>query len=250
MPAVDIDGDLSDWPASLPSYRLNSVSATSLEDSADFQGQFRIGYNSVHNALFVSLEIEDDVTVLDLPNARVRMRDSGGFALLPVHSAAPAEHFGVWDDSTRPFMGFPTKQVEKTVCAMRGSKRRRSPFLRMEAGCSWPRHGPDRTEQGLVTCRRRSRCRWRPARFRFLHQLGKSVGGFTGTAWSEISCWCRKTEPFGTIEGKVAWTDDEGEAPPRQVRIVSEADSSFHIRTVTDRNGCFMAALPGRFRTQ
>ena len=68
MSSVSIDGDLSDWPVSLPYYPLEAFHVSPPEGIADFQGRFRIGYNTAENALYISTEVHDDVTVLDLPH--------------------------------------------------------------------------------------------------------------------------------------------------------------------------------------
>ena len=51
-------------------------------------------------------------------------------------------------------------------------------------------------------------------------------------------------DAMGTLEGHVAWTEDDGQTPPRHVRIESDAASSFHIRLDTESYGRYTATLP------
>ena len=109
MPSVDIDGDLSDWPVSLPVYKLESLDNGAPQDSTDSQCRFRVGYNIAENAFFVGLEVEDDTTTLELPGSPIR--DNGGFALSPLHSTGGAEQYGISEG--RYFLAFRAKTVEK-----------------------------------------------------------------------------------------------------------------------------------------
>ncbi len=140
-------------------------------------------------------------------------------------------------------MGFPTKQVEKRFvqCAVRREEGRHSYEWKLDvAGLDMGQIEPNKVWSLAVVVVDADGDQRDSVSF---ISWGKASEGYGYSLVGDILL-VPKTEPFGTIEGQVAWTDDEGEAPPRQVRIVSEADSSFHIRTVTDRNGCFMAALP------
>lgn len=56
---IRIDGDLSDWPAQLPRYRVNSRIVDPPTDPRDCSGEFRVGYSEVENALYVAVEVED-----------------------------------------------------------------------------------------------------------------------------------------------------------------------------------------------
>ena len=117
MDSVKIDGELSDWPAFLPYYTLNAFQANPPEDAADFQGRFRIGYNAPDGAFYVSVEVEDDATVLDFPDSLVTTRrtpyhrDGAGFFLAPLH-ASGSMPFSVWEDSSQ-HRAFRSAHVEK-----------------------------------------------------------------------------------------------------------------------------------------
>ena len=64
--SITIDADLSDWPEELAKYPIRLLdSGEPPQDEADFQGFFRVGYNTVENALYIAMEIQDDSIVLD-----------------------------------------------------------------------------------------------------------------------------------------------------------------------------------------
>ena len=63
--AITVDGDLSDWPASLRQYPISyperGDSPQSLED---LQANFRIGYNQEEQLLYVAVHVQDESIVL------------------------------------------------------------------------------------------------------------------------------------------------------------------------------------------
>ena len=63
---ITVDGDLSDWPEGMREYPIELPEAgVAPKDSLDFQGAFRIGYNSEENALYVAVEVQDESVVID-----------------------------------------------------------------------------------------------------------------------------------------------------------------------------------------
>ena len=62
---IVIDGDLADWPAELPRHpvRMNGESEV-VEQSESFAAGFRAGYDAAENAVYIALEVVDDVHVV------------------------------------------------------------------------------------------------------------------------------------------------------------------------------------------
>jgi len=67
---ITIDGDLSDWPAHLPTYAIELTEyGLSPSDTSDFQAHFRSGYNEETNSLFIAVEVVDESVVIDTASA-------------------------------------------------------------------------------------------------------------------------------------------------------------------------------------
>jgi|GEM_PF-1237096 len=63
---ITLDGDLSDWPANLTSYPIDTPQAgPPPRDVDDFEGSFRVGYNLAENAFYLAIKIRDESIVLD-----------------------------------------------------------------------------------------------------------------------------------------------------------------------------------------
>lgn len=63
---ITIDGDLSDWPDDMPRYPVTrTVMGEPPASTEDFRAWFRVGYSAQENALYVAVEVSDDVLVVD-----------------------------------------------------------------------------------------------------------------------------------------------------------------------------------------
>ncbi|MDP6496169.1 MAG: penicillin-binding protein, partial [Dehalococcoidia bacterium] len=61
---IVVDGDLSDWPAAMRRYSIELVEEGDVPtDGADYQGDFRIGFNEQENALYIAVEVQDESVV-------------------------------------------------------------------------------------------------------------------------------------------------------------------------------------------
>ncbi|MEM6771819.1 MAG: hypothetical protein AAF597_14645, partial [Bacteroidota bacterium] len=61
---VTIDGDLSDWPASVRTFPIaGKMWGNDLSSEEDLSANFRVGYSKDDNTLFLAVVIEDDVTI-------------------------------------------------------------------------------------------------------------------------------------------------------------------------------------------
>ena len=65
---IALDGDLSDWPATLTAYPLHFPEyGEAPRDQADFQGWFRLGYNEAENDLYLAVEVQDESVMATAP---------------------------------------------------------------------------------------------------------------------------------------------------------------------------------------
>jgi len=70
--AIQIDGDLSDWPADMVRYPLRTKVIThgtglehaDLNESTDLSPQYRVGYDPDENLIYVAVEVRDDQLVV------------------------------------------------------------------------------------------------------------------------------------------------------------------------------------------
>ncbi|MEM9821743.1 MAG: sugar-binding protein, partial [Bacteroidota bacterium] len=63
---LQIDGDLSDWPKSIPSYALDQIPfGQAVKDGADFKAHFQVAYNLDQQFLYVAMTVMDDVHYVD-----------------------------------------------------------------------------------------------------------------------------------------------------------------------------------------
>jgi ligand-binding sensor domain-containing protein/signal transduction histidine kinase len=63
---IALDGDLADWPASARRYPIALTGyGMRPRNEADYRGDFRIGYNTAENALYLAVEVRDESAVID-----------------------------------------------------------------------------------------------------------------------------------------------------------------------------------------
>jgi hypothetical protein len=69
---ITVDGDLSDWPKGLQTYRIERIEfGDKLTGKDDLNSHFRIAYNASERALYLAVEVSDDSLVLDGPGQPV-----------------------------------------------------------------------------------------------------------------------------------------------------------------------------------
>ncbi len=65
LSGIVIDGELADWPAELPRYAVRTNGdREAVEQNDSFAASFRAGYNPAERAVYIALEIVDDVHVV------------------------------------------------------------------------------------------------------------------------------------------------------------------------------------------
>ncbi len=66
MEEITLDGKLSEWPKDMQRYPIkNAELGEAPKNDEDFQGNFRIGYNSDKNEIYVAMEITDESVIIE-----------------------------------------------------------------------------------------------------------------------------------------------------------------------------------------
>ncbi len=84
---IKIDGDLSDWPSNLPTYRIDHYENDAKADhKTDNQASFRVGFSKKEKALYIAVEIIDDHYVLNPENPVYNLHDLHVLYIDPEHT--------------------------------------------------------------------------------------------------------------------------------------------------------------------
>lgn len=89
---ISIDGNLEDWPGEMITFPIDNVSPifhkrTPPEGPEDFTANFRVGYNSNENVLYVAVVVtDDDVVVAPIEEADIKNQDACGIYIDADHS--------------------------------------------------------------------------------------------------------------------------------------------------------------------
>ncbi len=62
---INIDGDLDDWPVDIEFYSITQPGFGEVKDDEDMSASFRVGYNVSEGALYLALEVIDDIHIAD-----------------------------------------------------------------------------------------------------------------------------------------------------------------------------------------
>lgn len=84
---ITIDGNLSDWPANIRKYSIQTfTSQTKPTSASDFSGYFQVGYRADNRSLYISFVINDDDFIEDTSeNVRYNSQDCLELCLDAVH---------------------------------------------------------------------------------------------------------------------------------------------------------------------
>lgn len=71
MDGITIDGQLHDWPSDIATYKLEfCFYGEPPRDDKDFNASFRLGYNMKEQALYLSVEVRDEIYHIDTSSSR------------------------------------------------------------------------------------------------------------------------------------------------------------------------------------
>ena len=253
---ITIDGDLSDWPEEISRYPLHHHNfGVPLREEADFRGIFRVGYSEPENALYVAVEVEDDVLILDplegMPDFNAQ--DGCEIYLDDLHQeddSVPAEYV-IWGRKRRRFYAdspAPWKGVEAEVqCQERACwyewridiDAASDAQVQIQSGTAlgfdlafW-----DRDQDGSA-----SQVVW-----------GRGRGIQKNIHTNELGDLILVPEiaETGTVRGRIQWEDMEEGTSWGKVRIRSTVSERLWVQLKTDRKGLYEAELPvGTYRVE
>jgi len=240
---ITVDGDLSDWPRDLVQYPIRHVEAgDSVQDEADLQGHFRIGYSEEENALYIAVESHDESTVVDpASSADWSAQDGCEIYIGLVHGRENAwgEQYFVRGES----LGVPGSEARMADFA--AAVQRDSRSQRYEWRIDIERLGEGNT------------------RVRDDMSLGMDVvlcdrdddGSFSWVAWGTGVDKRNNTTRLGdvvlvagptrtgTVSGKAAWASGQPIAYV-PIRVESQRTDRLWVHAETDREGEFAVAMP------
>jgi len=264
---IQVDANLSDWPAHLPKYAIfRHLVAAQPVDAEDFSGEFRVGYDEVENALYVALEVKDadqgdlatdwirvyeydfGVVWLRIPGLDQRASPLLGFTVVANHGATPIMiPRGSWETSTALPAHFEAAVIRQgnawqaeyriDIGSLTDGKHRLSPGQTIEFNISlW---GTDYLRGG---------------------QAPELAPQNEGLAWVSSAAPHQRDgrgevlllppQPsLGRLAGQVRLWDGQPPGTPKKVRIESETTPQTVLHALTDREGGFGLELPvGRYR--
>jgi signal transduction histidine kinase/ligand-binding sensor domain-containing protein/CheY-like chemotaxis protein len=243
LSGITVDGCLDDWPADLPRYDVDLVEVGVPPRAAqDFQGWFRLGYDAATQRLFVGLETQDESVVAPAAVHTWNSEDSCELYLGVPHDGAVATQFVGQSAAAVASHGGSAVQVQTTRQA-RGMVFEWS--LPLPAAALPPPGGARALAFDAVLCDRDadgsfSWMAWGRGIAKSGHAEGRGDLLLVDSALRLGRVDCRVRRP----------QDDSGDLPGMMVRV-GAADSSWWVRTATDRHGACQLALPaGDYRIE
>jgi len=246
---ITVDGDLAEWPEGMVTYPISVVgSGQRPRDEADYQGWFRIGYSSAENVLYLAVEMQDEYAAIDTSaDAAWYNRDGCVISVDAPHQegdSPPAVYamLGGKPGPDAPYGGAQVTEIDVGVQRWSGAHRyewridvqeRTAGRVRLRPGMSV---GMGITLYDTDAGGSRSSMIWGGDWRRWFHsdRLGDIV--LVGAQ-------------RGTLQGRVRWSDGEGDLRNIPVRVRSQEAPDLWVHVITDTHGGFSLDLPpGRYR--
>ena len=243
---ITIDGDFSDWPASVPRVPLGLNlygSPASAED--DFEADYRVGFNEANMKLYVALRVRDDSVHIESTEHEAvawNTHDGCGIAFNVDHGAdgATAGFFGLRGEE--PSIGGINGDVATTnqLSAGAGIRRYEFSFDLKELGLDdlsqpmtfvWSVVAMDKDEDGSFSV-----WFWSPEINKMVSQerLGDLIVG---------------ARDFGTVQGELANEQVRDQLGPLLIDFHSLTDQKLNLRFLSERGGKYQIKLPtGKYR--
>ncbi|MBI4311372.1 MAG: carboxypeptidase regulatory-like domain-containing protein, partial [Chloroflexi bacterium] len=248
---ITVDGDLSDWPAGMRRYAVLLCEVGNKPTGAeDFQGEFRLGYSRLENALYLALEVRDESTVIDSVSMPTGWKDWNTEDGCEVHMEVGHGEEGLpffqyvlyGNDAKVIFESMRTLALEHVKVRVQREPGHHRYEWRLDVGGA--SQGRVRLGPGTV--------------------LGFDVavcdkdadGSFTWANWGrgvakEQSAERRgdivlveEEKQAGTLRGRAQWTDAGQALTHAKIRLQSMASKALWVQTETDREGRFAMELP------
>ena len=247
---IAIDGDLSDWPAGMRRYSISLAEVGNrIASTADFQGEFRIGYSQAENALYLALEVGDDSTVIDSLVRPAGWEDwdieDGCEVYVDVghgEGDKPAFEYVVYGNDRKGFEFVRTLTRQHVEVEVWREPGRHLYEWRIDIGSmgqEQPRLKPGAVLSfDVAVCDR------------------DADGSFSWVAWGRGVTKDKYTErrgdvvlvgrdgQIGELRGEAQWSGAGRALTHAKIRIQSAFSEALRVRTETDREGRFAVELP------
>ncbi len=264
---MQIDADLSDWPAHLPKYEVRAHFCAALPvDAGDLSGEFRLGYDEGANALYVAIEAQDAERGNPATDWIAFMAQDIAVVWVRCPGMAP---------SPSPMLGFAVNLDEQTakdqqvqsIQLLRGAWESSSAMARhfevaaLHQGEQW--QCEYRIDVGDMTQGRHSLVPDQTLKFNVsLWSIDHPPGG---RPHNELTAWVASAAPnqsdgwgevllvrsnaaLGRLAGRVRLWDGQPPGMVKKVRIQAESGHRTVAHARTDRAGRFEVELPaGRY---
>ena len=241
---ITIDGNLDDWPDEIRRYPIAFVEyGDPIEDPADFEGSFRIGYNTAENALYLAIEVHDESATKSW-----NWQETDGCNVYIDSSHAET------DSTADQFITYgynQTSRVSKQAVAWEWKRRD-------NLTCYEWRFNVDKIGGNAVRLKSGMTLGWDMA---LCDKDGD--GSFSWVAWgrgadkrgSQEKCGdvvlMAPGQSTGWLKGRVTWQNAAPEAAGENVLIQSLDSNDLWIRTRANRDGVYGIELPeGRFQVK
>lgn len=229
LDGVTIDGDLSDWPPSLPAYSIRHVGYGQKPDTkADASATFRVGFDTVGRQICIAVDVSDDSTVND-----DTAWNSGDNCAIFFHWDNSAEHSdvqtfghhgpGILELATGGRVGMQTSAAQAVY-------EWRIPLKEAAVGkrlIGFDIAVNDKDDDGSFSC-----LTWGVGmeKDRFASRLGDLV-------------LIESADYASTLAGKMRWNGPSKTVYP-DVRVTSSLADGFTLQLSCNENGCYAATLP------
>lgn len=239
LDAVTIDGDLSDWPESMPYYEINDCQAgDDPQSEADVSATFRVGYNVEEQSIYVAVEVDDDSPVLGSKWDRDWATQDGNEIYLDEEhrkNNAQVKQLSFYGER----LAYRPKNVHAEAGTSSGKRVyewqvRTDEVITAGKSIGFDVSVADKDEDGTFS--------W------------LAWGKGTQKAWFGDRCGnlllVDPNTQFGTVTGKVEWKDASGKHLPR-ICLQSLRDAGLRPRIACDSEGNYSAKLPvGKYLIQ
>ncbi len=258
---IQIDGDLSDWPAGLPRYRLGTqVIGSRPTDATDCSAWFRLAYGETNQTLFVALEVQDadraeppenPISLFGSELAIVLARFPAGEAeLAPLGFMQGEQGSSLVTACANGDWIYTAPGHFKAVLERQGSRWRVEyaiDFQDLAQGKQ--RAGPNRIAEFNVWLCDEDRLETSTTN-RQTTVLGWVNGNALHRRDGRGDVWLLPAKAtLGRLAGRVVFGDGQAPGTEHRVRIQAETAPECVVHALTDRAGYFAADLPvGRYR--
>jgi len=245
MDPITLDGDLSDWSADLPIYKLGQVLV------GDTKARFRLAYNAADQALYVAMEVEDDTHILDEDSVDTwYLKDSHILYLDPEHSTNGSAPFE-FSAAGEVYRSIPEKKSWSVSQRTNHTEMASVAFARVanRSIYEWRVNLGNRAQSGNVIG---------------LDHIITDIDAPKSEEFSAVAMWGRfqakgsrsgrladvmllpEASQMGQAAGSIAW--GAGTKGPNlkgyRVRVTSVVNAGEWIQVSTDEKGAFEIALP------